>query len=261
MTLHVLPAADLVAVTERLEAESLEPRAGCWQPRAIVLGRRIKRPRLRSLLESLPGVIVQDEAAQAVTAWLGDRADGPLLDLCAAPGGKTFHLAAIWPAATTIVAMDRSRHRLELLRQSAVRLAGTTKRIEEIGRTVVLADGRSPPVRPQVWGAALLDGPCSGTGVLRRHPDARWRVHPEQLAANRDRLLELASAAAELLRPDGLLMYATCSLEAEENEQVIADLLALRTDLEPDRTEAERYWLPPVTGADGFFAARLRKRG
>jgi len=261
VTLHVLPTADLVAVTERLEAESLEPRAGRWHPRALVLGQRVKRPRLRSLLESLPGVIIQDEAAQAVTAWLSERANGPLLDMCAAPGGKVFHMAAIWPGEAVIVALDHSRYRLELLRQSAVRLGDSAKRIEKIGRTVVLADGRYPPVRSQVWGAVLLDGPCSGTGVLRRHPDARWRVHPEQLIANRERLLELAGAAAELLRPGGLLMYATCSLEAEENEEVIAALLTLRTDLEPDPTQAQHYWLPPDTGVDGFFAARLRKRG
>ena len=81
------------------------------------------------------------------------------------------------------------------------------------------------------------------------------------MQANRVRLSSGTAGPGELLRPGGLLMYATCSLEAEENEQVIRELLALRTDLEPDRTEADHYWLPPDTGADGFFAARLRKRG
>ena len=94
--------------------------------------------------------------------------------------------------------------------------------------------------------------------MLRRHPDGRWRVSLENLSASRERLLSLAHGALDLLRPGGLLMYATCSLEPEENEEVIAALLEQRSDLAPD--PQWRYWLPFETGCDGFFGARLRKR-
>jgi len=111
----------------------------------------------------------------------------------------------------------------------------------------------------------LLDGPCSGTGVLRHHPEGRWRLNSDVPARNGPTLLELADNAAVLLEPGGLLMYATCSLEPEENEEVIDRLLAERSDLEPAPSAGDgqwrRLWLPGESPGDGFFAARMRKKG
>ncbi len=123
----------------------------------------------------------------------------------------------------------------------------------------------SPPFRAGVFDTVLLDGPCSGTGVLRHHPEGRWRLKARQLAENGARLASLARAAAALLAPEGRLLYATCSLEPEENEQVVDALVApgAGAGLAPDPDAAgiwQRRWLPQETGTDGFFAARLRRR-
>jgi 16S rRNA (cytosine967-C5)-methyltransferase len=156
--------------------------------------------------------------------------------------------------------MDLRSERLDLL-------AGTAKRIDAPALPVVRADGEAPPFLPGSLDAVLLDGPCSGTGVLRHHPEGRWRLRPATLADNCARLLRLARAAAGLLRPGGRLLYVTCSLEPEENEDVLAALLAAEPELEPDPAPAgtspagDRHtWWPQRTGTDGFFAARLRRK-
>jgi 16S rRNA (cytosine967-C5)-methyltransferase len=182
------------------------------------------------------------------------------MDLCAAPGGKTFHVQRLWPVQYAVVAMDWSLPRLRLLKQTA-------KRIEAGALPVVLADGMAPPFREGCLGAVLLDGPCSGTGVLRRHPEGRWRLQAGDLQRFGRRLLALAQQASALLVPGGGLLYATCSLEREENEEVVEALLKADATLEPDpglsgssAGRPWRSWLPHETGTDGFFAAVLRKK-
>ena len=142
-------------------------------------------------------------------------------------------------------------------------MCDTLKRIEAVGVPVVLANGEHPPMTAVSMAGVLLDGPCSGTGVLRHHPDGRWRLKPGVPAEKAKGLARLARSAADLLAPGGRLMYGTCSLETEENEDVVKVLLDERPDLEPS-PDAEgrwhRLWLPHETGADGFFAARLRRR-
>ena len=129
---------------------------------------------------------------------------------------------------------------------------------------MLLADGGKPPFGPGTFAAVLLDGPCSGTGVLRHHPEGRWKLKAGVPALKGAALVKLASQAADLLVPGGLLMYATCSLEPEENEDVIDTLLAQRDDLEPAPAgcgQWRRSWLPGEAQGDGFFAARMRKKG
>ncbi|RKZ15262.1 hypothetical protein DRQ50_07690 [bacterium] len=251
--------------------EGTEPRAaargldtaGCpvavgEDPRSLVCLDRPGRRAIARALAQEPGLIVQDPTVQQATNWLlGAVPDGdePLLDLCAAPGGKTARLAAAHPGITPLVAVDNKAARL-------ARLSWAAKRIESRPVSVVLADGMRPPFGDGSFGAVMVDGPCSGTGVLRHHPDGRWQLAPDTPGRNGIVLLELARRAAGLLRPGGALLYATCSLEPEENEQVIGALLHAVPELVPaadDLGRWQRRWLPGQAPGDGFYAARLRR--
>ncbi len=273
VTVHVLPPADPGRVAQQLAAQGFPTRRGSLQERGLVLTERCDRKRLTELLAEHPELIVQDEAVQDATAWLAQEATGRLLDMCAAPGGKTFFLHARQQPSTLTVAADCSHSRLATLIENA-------KRIEISPLSVVLAEGRCLPFAPASFNTVLLDGPCSGTGVLRHHPEGRWRLDPGTATANGQILLELARSALGLLQPGGRLWFATCSLEPEENEMVIATLLRERDDLEPDpaasvgrgcectdvladtgSTGYHRRWFPAANGTDGFYAARLRLKG
>ena len=206
-------------------------------------------------LEVLPA-IVQDPGASLVVDYAAPPNGGWVADLCAAPGGKSLGLAA---RGFRVLAADRSERRLRFLR-------------ENVGRTGlpvagVVARAEQPPVAnaPLV----LLDVPCTGTGTLRRHPDARWRIGPESpatLGAVQDGILE---GGAGVVPKGGLLVYSTCTLEPEENHQRVDAFLGLHPDfrLEPPDTveathldaEARLAVLPWRTGFDGAFAARLRR--
>jgi 16S rRNA (cytosine967-C5)-methyltransferase len=260
VTLHVREPHDVAAAAAELAAAGFECAACEAAPRALELVRLPERAALAVLLQARPWLIVQDRTVQEATRWLAAPAvaaagpDDALADLCAAPGGKAALLAGWWPGA--LVAADSARGRVALLR-------GTLKRIEAPGTGVLLADGRRPPLRPGSLAAVLLDGPCSGTGVLRHHPEGRWRLRASHVLRSAERLGELAAAAADLPAAGGRLLYATCSLEPEENDMIVDALLAARADLEPEPDEQGRWrrlWLPHQCGGDGFYAARLRRR-
>lgn len=207
-------------------------------------------------LAAVPAV-VQDPAAALVVRYADVPEGARVIDLCAAPGGKALGLAE---RADRVVAADLSARRLRRVMENA-------KRVGWEGRVGgVVADGRHPPFREV--DAVLLDAPCTGTGTFRRHPDGRWRVSPEDLAVLAALQDELLAAAAALVRPGGLLVYSTCSLEREENEVRVESFLAGRAGwrLEPpagviDRSlldgEGHLCVLPQRQGVDGAFAARL----
>jgi len=263
LAFHVLSPADPVEAIPLLAEADCPVTTGPGK-RTLVAAERIDRGRLDGILARFPWLIVQDPTVQRATAWLiGEPADHmgaaeyPVLDMCAAPGGKTAFLVSRWPGPGRIVAMDNHPARLRLL-------TSTIKRIETDRVVVVLADGTEAPFRSGVFGSVFLDGPCSGTGVLRRHPEGRWKLESGAPALKGTTLRELAVQAVDLLLPGGLLMYGTCSLEPEENEEVVDRLLLERSDLEP-APDAEgrwqRLWLPGEVPGDGFFAARMRKMG
>jgi 16S rRNA (cytosine967-C5)-methyltransferase len=257
---HVLEPGDpaVLAADLREAGYAVDPGPA---PRSVVCRDRPARERVRRMLERFPGLIVQDPTVQRATAWLLEAVDPesaaarlPAVDLCAAPGGKTAVLAARWRGP--VLAMDASRRRLPLL-------ADTTGRLVRPPAGLARADAARPPVAPGSCGAVLLDGPCSGTGVLRHHPDGRWRLRPAVIAERAARLAVLARRAADLLAPGGVLMYGTCSLEDEENGAVVEGLLRERDDLEPAPDPDGRWrrlWLPHEAGGDGFFAARVRRK-
>lgn len=231
------------------------------------------RRRFGGAISELPGYAegawwVQDAAAALPAHLLGDVTGKNVIDLCAAPGGKTAQLAA---AGAQVTAIDRSAKRLERLSRNLERLG--------LSATVQAADGTVwTPAEPA--DALLLDAPCSATGTIRRHPDVALGKTPAdvaKLAALQDRLLD---HAAHLVKPGGLLVYATCSLLPEEGEARIAALLD-RASQEWERVPVDPAeiggWSECVTpegdlrtlpchlaeqgGLDGFYAARLRRLG
>ena len=208
--------------------------------------------------------VVQDPAAALVVEYANPEPEDRVADLCAAPGGKTLSLAA---RGNAVVAADRSLERLRLVQENAERLAEGPWDSPGLKVSVVQADALAPIVEGADM--ALLDVPCTGTGTLRRSPDARWRLTPERLdemVAVQERILE---ACAHVVASGGVLVYSTCTLEPEENEDRIATFLERHAEfrLEPGSGVDEEYLdgrgqlyvLPQVAGFDGAFAARLRR--
>ncbi|MBN2800566.1 MAG: MFS transporter [Deltaproteobacteria bacterium] len=189
---------------------------------------------------------VQDAASVAVADLLGEVDGVEVLDACAAPGGKSLRLAS---RGAVVTATDLSRPRLALLEQSATRLGF------DIAREV--HDWEQGPHPERTWGRILVDAPCSALGTVRRHPEIRWRRQPRDLAAmgvRQRRILEHASAS---LSPEGVLVYAVCSPEPEEGEQVVSSFLADHPDFTLDQT---LHTAPSSGGEDAFHAARLVRR-
>jgi 16S rRNA (cytosine967-C5)-methyltransferase len=204
--------------------------------------------------------VVQDPAAAIVVRYAEVPEGATVVDLSAAPGGKTVGLT---DRAGFVVAADLSAGRIRRVRAN----------LERTGRSdraaLVVADGRMPPFAPV--DAVLVDAPCTGTGTLRRHADGKWRVGEEDLRALAELQRELLAAAARIVRPGGLLIYSTCSLEPEENEEQVERLLERDSSFTPeaplgqiDGTLMSGTWLsvlPQRHGVDGAFAARLRRAG
>lgn len=193
---------------------------------------------------------VQDEAAQLSCQLLAPlRKGGRYLDACAGLGGKTATLAQLLPPGAELTAVEPEPRRFALLQENLSRL-GLSPRVHcRAGRLEDLAADAPPP-----FDGILLDVPCSGTGVIRRRPDIRWNRRPEDLTAMPARQRALLACAAALLAPGGVLVYVTCSMEPEENEEVIKDFLLRHGAF---RASSAAAWLPPpalaLVGPDGFF--------
>lgn len=227
---------------------------------------------------SLPGFLtgdfyVEDEAAQLIPPLLDARPGQVVFDACAAPGGKTTHLVELMDNRGHIVAMDRQQERLKLLQENCRRLGASVVQ-------PVLGDARTPiaalkqAASPGAFDRILLDAPCSGVGVLRRHPDAKWKKHTGMFERHRQLQRDLLTGVSAVLRPGGVLVYSTCSTEWEETEAVVGWFC----EAHPEWTrESVAPWLPPAAlpfvtvrgalstmgndcGMDGFYAARLRKK-
>ena len=213
---------------------------------------------------------VQDAAAAIPARLLAPEAGTRVLDLCAAPGGKTMQLAA---TGAQVTAVDRSAQRLERLRENVARLG--------LDVAIVVSEAQALPV--EAYDSVLLDAPCSATGTIRRHPDVAWmksEIDIVRLALLQARLLDHAAAS---VRPGGRLVYCTCSLEPEEGEAQIAAFLTrnprfARVPVRPDEVGGAAEMidangdlrtlpchLPEIPGArgglDGFFASRLERVG
>lgn len=207
-------------------------------------------------------IYLQDEASQLVAHVLDAQAQERVLDVCAAPGSKTTHVAVRTPELSLLVAGDRYEHRLRTVLE-----AGARQEIKTL-RAVVHNAESSLPFKESSFDRVLVDAPCSGTGTLRRNPEIRWRITDtdiSELAARQKRIL---SNAARMVRRGGRLVYSTCSVEWEENEEVVASFLEENPEFQPlslnvpatlkSRGASIRIW-PHRQGADGFFIAAFER--
>lgn len=250
-----------------LEREGLDAEPTRFSPDGI----RVKAPgRPVTDLDSFRAgmFLVQGEAAQICSHILAPRPGELVLDVCAGIGGKTTHMAALMEDRGGIVALDISRARLISLCRSAGRLGISSVR-------AVAADASGPMDRMfrACFDRILLDGPCSGLGVLSRHPDGKWSKRPEDIGRLSDLQVRLIGSAVPLLAENGLLLYTTCTISKEENEDVAARALRLHPGI---RLETLRGripgWgeslvdgsgcfrtFPHLHGMDGFYGALFRK--
>lgn len=205
---------------------------------------------LRELAEA-GELYMQDEASQLVAHVLNPQTGERVLDACAAPGSKTTHLAALAEDRARVVAGDLHAHRLRVVREAASRQGLRSIRLVRFDAE------RALPFGDDVFDRVLVDAPCTGTGTLRHNPEIRWRVAPEDIRELSERQRRILSEAARVLRPGGRLVYSTCSVEREENEEVMADFLRARTDFR-QLGDATRTW-PHRDDTDGFYVAALEK--
>jgi 16S rRNA (cytosine967-C5)-methyltransferase len=224
-------------------------------------------------------ISIQDEASQAIPLLLGVQPGTRVLDLCAAPGGKTAALAKAAGENGLVVATDLHTHRLVAARAQFARLY-----LDRV-RLLVLDAEKPLPLRA-FFDRVLVDAPCSGTGTLARHPEIRWRLAPEQLADFHRLQTTILRRAAAQTKVGGRILYSTCSMEPEENEKVVDEVVkknsayrdelrrlpaaeaiaALAPHLAPGVDPAKLFdasgafrTAPERDGTDGFFAALLEK--
>jgi 16S rRNA (cytosine967-C5)-methyltransferase len=206
----------------------------------------------------------QSRASMLVAHVLDPHPGERVLDLCAAPGAKTTHLAALMGARGEIVAVERHAGRARALERTAARMGATNVGVE-------LGDGAA--VRPARFDRVLLDAPCSGLGTLQSRPDLRWRAAAERIGALAREQARLLSAAGAATAPGGTLVYSTCTVSPEENERQIGAFLDEHPQFRPiDLQSRFPAWahpsapaallaLPHVQGSDGFFIAALEREG
>lgn len=266
LTLRAAPRIGRDALLEKLQAVGITAEAGRFAATAVLL------PGYRGAITALPGYVegwfqVQDEAAQLVVPLLGELIEGIWLDACAGLGGKTTQMAELAGSGAQVVAVEPEARRFGLLGTNLQRL-GLSAAVETFPGTIADLAGTGS----RLFQGILVDAPCSGLGVIRRHPDIRWNRQASELARYQGGQLALLDQAAALLAPGGVLVYATCSSEPEENERVVGLFLAGHqnfvvedcVDYLPVTAQefvgADGFFRTrPDQGLDGFFASRLRK--
>jgi len=204
-------------------------------------------------LESLPSFqqgqfYIQDPSTLLAVWELAPQPGERLLDLCAAPGGKLSYAAQLMRDEGRLVAYEVNAERLQLLRQNCLRLGITCMQAIDPGDLQLQSS----------FDKVLLDAPCSNTGVMRRRVDLRWRVSLQEIQRLRGTQQQLLELGTRLLNPGGVLIYSTCSLEVEENEDVVRTFLERNPNL---RLERQRQLLPFVDGTDGAFVAQIKRAG
>lgn len=278
----VLDATETNAVADSLRQAGLEVSPSRWLHSALT----ISGANPTSVTAFQQGRIsLQDEASQMVARLVDARPGQTVLDLCAAPGGKTILLARALGPEGRVIATDLHEHRLRSTRDQMTRT--------HTGNVQLLAlDASRPLPFAQSFERILVDAPCSGSGTLGRNPEIRWRLRLEDLVESHQQQVAMLRNALDALAPGGRLVYSTCSLEPEENEQVVAEAISgerkethlegqswseefhvvegtvalaqhLRPGVSPNALfDSHGYFrtFPPTSGTDGFFAAAIERK-
>lgn len=274
LTVHAnavkLPGSDARAtLIERLSQEGVASHATTLARFGLVFDTRVNAFGLPSFQDGL--FEVMDEGSQLVAESVAPPPQGRVVDACAGAGGKTLALAALMAGKGRLLAMDVSGKKLEELRRRARRagLSNVAARAVEEGAPL------PPEANDAGWDRVLVDAPCSGLGTLRRNPEARWRLTPAEVDKFPSRQLALLVTYAPLVAKGGRLIYATCTVNRDENDKVVARFLEERKDFAPvplkevlsrERAEAIGDGMtlrlyPHRQDTDGFFAAVLRRVG
>lgn len=261
MTLRVNETrVDRAAYRERLAAAGIGARETAWAPAGLTLEEPVAVERLPGFAEG--EVSVQDAAAQLAVPLLAPVGGFRVLDACAAPGGKTSHMAELTPPPAAIIAVESGPTRAERLRDGLARLG--------VEAEIVVADAAAPADwwdgRP--FERILLDVPCSGTGVIRRHPDIKLLRRSADLDAFGAQQQRLLAGVWPLLAPGGMLLYTTCSILRRENEAQIESFVQRHPDARAQTPTAQwgriagggRQVLPGEDGMDGFYYACLYRQ-
>jgi 16S rRNA (cytosine967-C5)-methyltransferase len=193
---------------------------------------------------------VQDPSTLLAVDVLDPQPGEAVLDVCAAPGGKTTYIAQKMQNRGQIIAADSSSARLGLVGENCRRLG-----VEIVSTLACRGTRLDRCLRGQMFDRVLVDAPCSNTGVMRRRPDLRWRLTEREISRLAELQSQLLQAAADFTKPGGALVYSTCSLEPEENERVVERFCRAHPRW---ALETTRSLFPPRDGVDGAFVARLR---
>lgn len=256
---------DQETLAEQFSEQGIRTEPGSFALDSLILQEQ------RGAVTDLPGFTeglfqVQDQAARLACELLRPfKEQGRYLDGCAGLGGKTCILAALLPQDASLVAVEPDQRRSRLLQENLQR-QGLSEKVETVqqGLQGFAADD------DRLFDGIFIDAPCSGTGIIRKHPDIRWNRQPEDLVSSQKTQLALLQTAATLIKPGGVLVYATCSLEPEENQQVVEQFLTTNPafaltdcrDFLPasaaSLVDAQGFFAPlPTEEIEGFFAARL----
>ncbi|WP_031516174.1 16S rRNA (cytosine(967)-C(5))-methyltransferase RsmB [Desulfofalx alkaliphila] len=252
----------------RLQDEGVKAQPTSYAPEGLNLDGFLS---LRALPSFQQGLFqVQDESSMLVGHAISPHAGAKVIDCAAAPGGKSTHMAQLMGNEGKVIALDVHPHKLNLIQDNCRRLGISI--IE--GR---VGDARDIPEQLRQWADyVLLDAPCSGLGVLRRRPDARWRKESYHISSIVKLQQEMLDSVSKCVRPGGVLLYSTCTITEEENIRQVKSFLDRHKEFElepltpyiseklsdePGVKEGYIQLLPHVHGMDGFFIARMKKRG
>ena len=213
---------------------------------------------------------IQDESSMLVARALNPRGNETILDACAAPGGKSTHIAELMQGTGTVHSLDLHEHKVKLIKQQAERLELTNIQAEALDSR--LAGDR---FTKESFDRILVDAPCSGFGVIRRKPDIKYTKSPQDVLKLAELQKNILTSVAPLLKPNGVLVYSTCTIDEEENRGVVEAFLKEQPDFERDELAMNNFpeqvhpyvqngevqLLPHYFGSDGFYIACLRKKG
>ena len=256
---------DRLTLLRAFETHGIEAVPTTWSPQGIVVHSQVPIERLSGYQEGF--FQVQGEASQLITFLLDPHRGEKILDACAAPGGKTTHIAELMNDKGQVTAVDRSPKGVVKIDENAIRLGLKSIRAIKADMTKRVAAAQDT-----IYDRILVDAPCSGLGTLRAHPEIKWNRDIADVIRLSDLQRKILEQAASYLKAEGVLVYSTCTLTFHENESVVSDFLVCHREFVldeaapylPDQAKSlvrEKYFmaLPHKHDTDGFFAARLRR--